>query len=191
MSLRPLEVVVILATSVAGGALYPGTISSEAGRVLVTFLGLVAASILPTITLLINSMTPNGRSVYTINKLDEELQAAMDALFLLFGGICLAVIALVSLAIPSPSMFTFVPYLSSEVLPRAGQAIVGGTTALVLWRIGQIPGILRRTLKVRHEAALEEAKLKLAANAPDGGAIRKGFATHPDFGKPVRQEEAS
>ena len=190
MSLRPLEIGAILAAAVAGGALNPGTISADAGRVLVTFLGLVAASILPTITLLINSMTPNGRSVYSINRLDEELRAAMDALFLLFGAVCIAVMALVALAIPSPAWFDFVPHLSSQVLPRSGQAVIGSVTALVLWRIGHIPGILRRTLKVRHEAALEEAKLKLAANAPDAGAIRKAFATHPDFGKPARKKEA-
>ncbi|KFC68823.1 hypothetical protein FF80_01778 [Devosia sp. LC5] len=189
MSLRPLEIGAIFAAATASSVLGPGTISSDAGRVLVTFLGLVAASVLPTITLLINSMTPNGRSVYSINRLDEELRAAMDALFLLFGGVCIAVMALVALAIPSPAVFDIVPHLSSEVLPRGGQAIIGGATALILWRIGQIPGILRRTLKVRHEAALEEAKLKLAANAPDAGAIGKAFATHPDFGKPARKEE--
>ena len=190
MSLRPLEIGAILIAAIAGGALNPGAISADVGRVLVTFLGLVAASILPTITLLINSMTLSARSVYSIDRLDEELRAAMDALFLLFGAICLTVIALVALAIPSPAVFDYIPYLSSQILPRGGQAIVGGTTALVFWRVGQIPGILRRTLKVRHQAAVEEARLKLSGNAPEAGAMRKAFATHPDFGKSVRKKEA-
>ena len=189
MSFRPLEIGAVLAAAIGGGLLNPGTITGDAGRILVTFLGLVAASILPTITLLINSMTPNGRSVYSINRLDEELRAAMDALFVLFGCVCIAVMALVALSTPSPTVFKLVPF-TSELLPRSGQGIIGGTTALVLWRIGQIPGILRRTLKVRHEAALEEAKLKLVANAPEAGAMRKAFAAHPDFGKPARKEEA-
>jgi hypothetical protein len=180
-----------LAAIGVGSALNPGAISAEAGRVLITFLGLVAASILPTVTLLINSMTPNGRSVLTINKLEAELGLAMDALFLLFGGIGIVVMALVALAIPSPSFVSDVPYLASDVLPRSGQAIVVGATALILWRVGQIPAILRRTLTVRHEGALEEARLKLAANAPEPGAMRKAFATHPDFGKPLQNDKAS
>jgi hypothetical protein len=182
--------VAILAATSVGGALNPGAISADAGALLVTFLGLVAASILPTITLLINSLTPNGRSVLNINRLEAELRSAMDALFLLFGGVGIAVMALVSLAIPSPLFLVEVPYLTSEILPRCGQAVVLGSTALILCRVGQIPAILRRTLSVRHSGALEEAKLKLASNAPDPGAIRKAFATHPDFGKQANSDKA-
>ena len=60
---------------------------------------------------------------------------------------------------------------------------------LIVWRIGQIPGILRRTLAVRYDGALEEARTKIASNAPETGAIRKAFATHPDFGKQASRRE--
>src|SRR3546814_14248687 len=82
----------------AGGVLQPGTLSVESVRLLVTFLGLVAASILPTISLLVNSMTASGRSVKAVDELEHELQSAMDALFMLFGCVGIAVVALVSLA---------------------------------------------------------------------------------------------
>ena len=185
MSVRRLEIVAILGAAAAGGALTPSAISGDAGRVLITFLGIVAASVLPTVTLLVNSLTANGRSVHSINKLEAELQRAMDALFVLFGAVGVAVLAQVALSIPAPAVLQGVPYLTTEILPRGGQALVLGATAMILSRIGQIPGILRRTLSIRHEGALEEARLKLAANAPEAGSMRKAFATHPDFGKPV------
>lgn len=174
---------------VIGAALSPGTISGEAGRVLATFLGLFAASVLPTVSLLINSMTASGRSVYSINELEAELEAAMDALFLLFGCIGIAIAALVSLSIQPPDVLKQVPYLTSEVLPRIGQSLVVAAAGIVIWRAGQITGILRRSLKIRHEIAINEAKSKLETNAPTAGAMRQMFPTHPDFGKPVGQQD--
>lgn len=185
MSVRPLEIAAVLGAAAVGGTLSPGVISGDAGCVLITFLGIVAASILPTVTLLVNSLTTSGRSIHSINKLEAELRQAMDALFTLFGAVGIAVLAQIALSIPAPSPLQAVPLLTTELLPRGGQALVVGATALILSRIGQIPGILRRTLAIRHESALEEARLKLASNAPEAGAMRRSFATHPDFGKAV------
>ncbi|GEP12758.1 hypothetical protein MGN01_46030 [Methylobacterium gnaphalii] len=179
----------MVAAFAAGAALTPGALSSDAGRVLVIFLGLVAASLLPTITHLINSMTASGRSVHNLRRLEVEIQAAMDALFLMFGAVGVSVAALVSLSIEPASLLSEIPYLTDQILPRIGQALVVAPVALVLWRVGQIPAILRRTLKVRYESALEEAKTKLADKAPDTGAMRQSFPTHPDFGKVISLQD--
>lgn len=174
---------------VVGFALSPGTISGDAGRMLVTFLGLVSASVLPTISLLVNSMTASGRSVLALDELEAELQAAMDALFLLFGCVAVVVVSLVALTIRPPSLLTNVPYLTSELLPRVGQMIVIAFSAITLLRVGQIPGILRRSLTIRHKIAVDEARRKTLENAPSPAATNASFANHPDFGKTVKLED--
>lgn len=172
-----------------GLAISPDTITGDAGRMLVTFLGLVSASILPTISLLVNSMTSSGRSVLVLDELESELQSAMDALFLLFGCVAVVVGALVALTIPPPSLLTKIPYLTSEILPRMGQMIVVAFSAITLLRIGQIPAILRRSLSIRHKIAVDEARRKTLEKAPTSAATKASFANHPDFGKTVNLED--
>ncbi|MDR7058769.1 MULTISPECIES: hypothetical protein [unclassified Sphingopyxis] len=174
---------------VAGLVLAPGAITADAGRMLVTFLGLVSASILPTVSLLINSMTASGRSVMALDELESELHAAMDGLLLLFGCVAVVVAALVALATPPGELFTKVPYLTSQILPRSGQATVVVFSAIILSRVGQIPAVLRRSLIVRHKIAVEEARRKTLEKAPAAGSGQQMFATHPDFGKSVRLDE--
>jgi len=189
LSLRLIEFAGLTVAFAAGAALTPGTISIDAGRTLVIFLGLVAASILPTITLLINSMTSSERSIQSIELLETELQRAMDALFLLFGSIIIGVGALITLTIEPASILNQIPYVSSQVLPRLGQAFVVVSAALVLWKIGQIPGILRRTLQLRYEGALEEAKRKIENNQLETKSLRQNFATNSEFGKVVSLQD--
>lgn len=177
------------AALIAGLAMSPGVITGDTGRMLVTFLGLVSASILPTISLLVNSMSAAGRSVLAIDELNAELQAAMDALFLLFGCVAVVVGALVALSTPPPPLLVKVPYLTSEALPRIGQAVVVVFSALTLVRVGQIPAILRRSLAVRHKIAVEEARRKTLEKAPTSEEVKSAFATHPDFGKTVNLED--
>ena len=166
-------------------------ITDDTGRMLVTFLGLVSASILPTISLLVNSMAAAGRSVLAIDELNDELNAAMDALFLLFGSVAVVVAALVALSIPPPPLLLEVPVLANEILPRAGQAIVAVFSALTLTRIGQIPAILRRSLAVRHKIAVDEARRKTLEKAPKADEVKAAFATHPDFGATVSLDDLS
>ena len=175
----------LLGALVVGSAVTPRTLGGDAGRTLATFLGLISASILPTISLLINSMTASGRSVSGIDRLLSELEAAIDALLFLFGCTGVALAALLALALDPPVLLMKVPYLTSQVLPRLGQAILIGAASMIVWRVGQIPAILRRSLKVRHEIAVDEARRKLGDKSPQPGAMRQAFATHPDFGKVV------
>ena len=188
MQFRRVEWFALLAATAAGGASPLGTLSGDAGRLLVTFLGLVSASILPTISLILGSMTASGRSVKALDDLQAELTAAMDALFLLFGLVGVSVVALLSLAIPSPPLVAHVPHLAT-ILERSGQGIVAGAATLIVMRAGQIPGILRRSMNIRHKIAVDEARRKTLEKAPDPGTIKEAFSTHPDFGKTVDLEE--
>jgi hypothetical protein len=168
----------------------PGTISDGTSRALVTFAGLFGASLLPTITLLVNGMTANGRSVYAIEKLDIEIGEAMDALLRMFGWTAIAFGGLVTLSISPPSLWQKVPLLTFEILPRAGQGLVGLAVAAIVISAGQIPAILRRTLAMRKEIAIDEARRKLAESVPDRAAVRAAFPSHPEFGKVVKLDNS-
>jgi len=152
---------------------------------LVTFLGLFSASLLPTITLLINGMTASGRSVHAIEKLDAEIRDAIDALLFIFGCIALAFAGLMALSFTFPDFSQKYPLLINQVLPRAEQSVVVTSVLSIIGRAGQIPAILRRALAMRKEIAINEARRKLKDQAPDGASVRASFATHPDFGKTV------
>jgi hypothetical protein len=191
LQFRLIERWLLPAALFGGAALAPGTITGDSGRMLVIFLGLVSASVLPTISLLVGSMSAAGRSVLAINELDAEIQSAMNALFFLFACVAIVVGALVALASPPPQLLSRIPLVTSELLPRSGQAIVIVFSALILTRLGQIPAILRRTLAVRHQIALDEARRKTMENAPVPGSSQATFTPHPDFGKSVAIEEAS
>lgn len=184
LQLRRIEWLAGAAALAAGGALPPGTLSGDAGRLLVTFLGLVGASILPTISLVLGSMTTSGRSVQGLDKLRDELAAAMDALLLIFGLVGVSVVGLLSLAVPTPDALAEVPYLSGA-LERSGHALVAAVSVLIVMRSGQVPGILRRSLTIRHEIAVEDARRKTLENAPTPIVIREAFSTHLEFGKTV------
>lgn len=169
--------------------LEPATLGGDPSRILVIFLGLVSASVLPTVSLLIGNMTASSRSVLALNELNAELESAMDHLFFMFGTVALSVMALLALSIPPPALLKSIPILAAEILPRGGQiTVVLGTTLLAL-RMGQIPAILRRSLSIRHRIAVEEAKRQTLENAPESDQIRASFATHSEFGKRVPLEQ--
>lgn len=191
MQFRRIELAILAAAVAAGGALSPGVISGDTGKMLATFLGLVSASILPTISLLVNSMSASGRSVLAINELNDELHSAIDVLFMLFGCTAVVIGALVALAIAPPASLAGVPILAHQVLPRAGQAIVALFSAIILLRVGSLPAILRRTLSVRHKIAVDEARRKTLEKVPSSEAARASFPTHPEFGKTVLLEDVT
>lgn len=173
-----------------GAVLTPAVLHGDPARLLTTFLGLVSASILPTVSLILGSMTTGGRSVAAINRLEQELHAAMDVLFLLLGLVGVIFAAIFMLGIPPPMALENIPFLTSEILPRFGQSIVVGGTALILMRAGQIPAILRRSLLIRHEIAVDEARKKTLENAgklPDAKSL---FGSDPNFGKSITVDEA-
>jgi hypothetical protein len=165
-----------------------GAFSGDAGRLLITFLGLISASVLPTISLILGSMSASGRSVQSLNALKHELSAAMDALFALFGLVALAVAVLLSLAIQAPQTIAKIPHMVS-ILEHSGQAVLCGCVVLIVMRAGQIPGILRRSLEIRHRIAIDEARRKTIESAPRQGEMTSAFPTHPDFGKNVKLDD--
>lgn len=190
MPLRRIDKLALIAAAIAGAALPAGSLAGDVGRTLMTFLGLIAASILPTVSLLVNSMGSNGRTVAEVQRLDAEVRAAMDALFLLFGCAAAAVGGLTILSLEAPEILRRVPYLIEFGIPaRLGQAVVMMAVSMLVTRTGQIPAILRRSLTVRTEIAIDEARRKLQEKVPPGPTIRETFSTQPEFGRVVKLKD--
>ena len=186
--IRRLEKLGLIAAFVTGAVLAPGTITGDISRMLVTFLGLFSASLLPTITLLVNGMTANGRSVQGLEKLNAEISAAMDALLFMFGCIAVAFLGLMILSIP-PTFLNKIPFLTTEILPRFGQAVVLTSVIAIVRRSSQIPAILRKTLAMRKDITIEEARKKLKDKLLSASEIRESFSRHPDFGEVINIDQ--
>lgn len=166
--------------------LTPGTLAGDPARLLTTFLGLISASILPSISLLAGAMTAGSRSVHALDRLHAELQAATTALLTLLGCVGLVFAALFTMSIPPAHLLTRVPHLTTDILPRAGQGIAVAASSIILLRVGQIPAILKRSLSIRHEIATEEARRKTMENASKVGEAKAIFGRDPTFGKTVK-----
>lgn len=193
LQLRRVEWLACFVAFLIGALLPPGVFGGEAGRLLTTFLGFVAASILPTISLIVGGMVVGGRSVQHLDDLGAELGDTVDALFGVFGLIGLTVIILMTLAMPMP----FAGYIPSgfpsgwlSIPSRIGQGMVGFVGVLAISRAGTIPGAIRRSLRLRTAIAVDEARKRTNEKAEAATVkMRSGFTTKQGFGRTVPLEE--
>lgn len=189
MHLRPIEWLTCTVAFTIGAILPPGVFAGEAGRLLTTFLGLVAASILPTISLIVGGMVIGSRSVKHLGDLGAELGKTVDALFGIFGLIAVTVIVLMSLAIPIP-FGDHIPSVLVSVPSRIGQGFVGFFGMLIVSRSGAIPAAIRQTLSLRTTIAVDEARKKTNEKADVvKEKARAGFSTKEGFGRTTRLED--
>lgn len=185
MSIRRLDYAGGFAGLLVGAAITPAALHGDPSRLLGTFLGLISASILPSISLILASMTTGGRSVHAIDRLRDELMAATDALLQLLGIVGVVFAAVFTLSIAPPNLAFRVPFLATEILPRFGQAVVLAGAAVIVLRASLVPAILRRCLHIRHEIAADEAKKKTVENIAKVGEAQQFFPRNPDFGRIV------
>lgn len=172
-----------------GTALTPAVLHGDPSRLLGTFLGLVSASILPSISLILASMTTGGRSVLAIDRLRDELMSATDALLQLLALVGIVFASVLMLSIAPPVGLIHIPLLFTQLLPRAGQAVVVGGSVVIVLRASLVPSILRRCLTIRHEIAVDEARKKTIENASKVGEAGKLFTRDPAFGKTMTLAE--
>ena len=185
------EQVVALVGGALLAALPGGFLAGDAGRLLTTFLGLLTASILPTISLLVGSMSSSGRSVKGINELHEEFQRAITELWIVFWLVAMALIGLlcatVRFEVLSPAfswhVLTFDPAKALHNLHGTGQFIVGYCSAQALMHFANVPMLLKRALSIRHQIAVDEARRKIAEKVPTPVQIRASFASPAGFGE--------
>ncbi|OHC52158.1 MAG: hypothetical protein A3D16_08685 [Rhodobacterales bacterium RIFCSPHIGHO2_02_FULL_62_130] len=172
-----------------------GILAGDIGRIVTTFLGLLAASILPTISLIVGSMSATGRSVKGINELHDEFVHLVGELFSVLGW---TMVAIVGLAVASADINyqfgTYEPFgilfdFSSlpDVLKGAGQFAVGYASAAALAQFSLVPKSILKALELRHHIAVDEARRKISENVPSADGIQKIFGAKQGFGevKPV------
>lgn len=186
MHLRLTEVIAAVCGFVAAALLPAGSLSGEPGRLLATFLGLLAASILPTVSLIVGGMGPGSRSVKLVSSLGAEIMATVDLLFAVFGMIAVTLVILLLLNVPTPYGEYLHP-VTARMMVAAGQGLVGAFAILVISKSGAIPGAIRRSLSVRTEMAEAEARKKTAENAA-AAAAASPFKTQEGFGAVVPRD---
>lgn len=179
----------LISLAVAAGfvCLPLGFLGGDTGRVLVTFLGLMSASILPTISLLVGSMSANGRSVKGIDELHKELGEIVSVLWAIFGLVAVSVLALFigTIELPRLALPVFGTAYAVSVdtlIYRVAQGIVGGASALALSRFGVVPTSFFRALQIRREIAVDEARRRIQESAPTSQDLHSSFPTLSGFG---------
>lgn len=188
LHIRRLELAAACGGFAAAAALPAGVLTGDAGRVLATFLGLVAASILPTISLIVGGLTPGGRSVKHLKDLADELQRTISALFAIFGMVAAAVATLVLLTIPNP-LIELLP-MGQSIPTRLAQGVIGALAVLTVAKSGTVPGAIRKSLQIRADLAVQDARRRLGEKAITA-APPAAFATREGFGRVRSVEDLS
>lgn len=179
--------------AVSGALIPPALFAGDPVRMLVTFLGLVSASILPTISLAIGSMSGTGRSVQKINTLFIDITESTKALFrtLMCVGIVFAALVIFSM-IPEVD-FRFValetPYEILDAPRRFVQIIIFASAITSVEQAILIPKTFYKVLKIKHEIAVFETRKEVTKNAPTETDIKNIFPTKDGFGQTVSVEK--
>lgn len=167
--------------------LSPALVTGDPSRMLVTVLGLVSASILPTVSLVIGSLSSSGRSVMKIDELAQELAQAVRTLFSILGLVAVVVVLLMLIAI-MPDIGWRVPFSPVQVPDAARRGL---QSLAVLFAVAAsieamtIPRILARVLAIKRDIAIHEARKALGDKAPSEAEVRQMFAKKDGFGKTV------
>lgn len=155
--------------------------STSTSRVASVFLGLFAASILPTVSILLQSLSSSTRSVKRVDDLHTEIASAIDTLFRILGTSGIATLAFLLNSISTPKIISFLNIY--DALERIGNGVAAGCIAYLILEAGRIPAIIRASLRVRYEVAKEEARQRTRDNAPSEMEIKSSFSTKEGFGR--------
>ena len=191
MQIRIIPISAVCATAILAAALPAGALGGDTGRTVTTFLGLLSASILPSITLIVGSMSSSGRSVRAISELHDEMVETIGGLWSILKWVAFAVVGLaiaginLPLELPDAILKLHPDYVQSvgRSVPRIGQFIVGLATSMAVWRFLNVPKSLRRSLDLRKHIAIDEARRKIGEKAPNANAVHNMFGTRAGFGE--------
>ena len=193
MPFRGLRWSALAAGAACGLVIPPALFAGEPVRMLVTFMGLLSASILPTVSLAIGSMSGTGRSVQKINELYTDLRVNAAALFRTLACVAFVFAALVAFAmmpVCNLKMVLIEQQISiPDVARRAVQLIVFSGTVLAVCEGYRIPQTFLKVLAVKRDIAVYEARKEIRDNAPSEVEIKQMFPKKEGFGKTVGLEQ--
>ena len=193
MSFRGLRRLALAVGAACGAAIPPALFAGEPVRMLVTFVGLVSASILPTVSLAIGSMSGTGRSVQKINELYADLRGSSTALFRTLICVALVFAALVAFAMTPVVDVHISRWGVSFEIPDAArrfvQIIVFGGVVLAVCEAYRIPQTFLKVLNIKRDIAIYEARKEIRENAPGEAEIKQIFPKKEGFGRAVNLEQ--
>lgn len=163
---------------------------NDAIKMLAPFLAILAASIMPSITLLIGAITSESKSVKRVSELGVELSHVINELLMLFFLILASMFCLVFLFIPSPFLIkNFIIY--NCLVIALGQGVFIGFLSAALDKTAVIPKSLFKCMELKLNIAKDTSKSKTSDNA--NNAINKisphisnppeGFGKRTDISK--------
>lgn len=180
-----LRCVSVLLGFAVGFLLGRDVLSQDAVRVLLVGLGFVAASILPTVTLLVNGLTSTGRSVMAVNELHCELVGTVRRLF----DVLKLAVGSVLLLLPFPysellRTFSIGPISVVDPIGKLFSALAVICVVLMVFALREIPAAIYRSLELRKSIAIDEARQR---NADRIGQVDASvvFHTQEGFGDKV------
>lgn len=160
---------------------------------LVTFMGLVSASILPTVSLAISSMSGTGRSVQKINELYDDLRGNTAALFRTL--ICVAFVFAALVAFAMTPVWNLEVVLRGQTIHiadaarRAVQLVIFAGAVLAVCEAYRIPKTFLNVLSIKRDIAVYEARKEIRETAPGEAEIKQIFPKKEGFGKTVSLEQ--
>lgn len=187
LSFRRLTGVVPPLVGLLGLFLPVGTISGEPTRLLVTFLGIISASILPTTSLVVGAISSDGRSVFGLKSLFDELRQAVAYLLVILALAGLSVISLLLHALPiNGSVYISVSSMTlnlTEIFRQVAQATALYVCAVTaIYALG-IYRILTRVLKIKYDIARHSAVERVGKQLPTNQVLKTNFKNPDGFGK--------
>jgi len=168
--------------------------STSTFRFTAIFLGLLSASILPTLSLVINGLGTGSLSVMAITELKSKVDASVSALLFILGliGLLVLCLAIATLDLPTYNLEWVSTIRNQSItyqidIVQSAQRVIQGLAAIafvmLLRRSGQIPAILRDTADARFKVALRDAEMRLSESAPSKDQIATQYPTSEDFGR--------
>lgn len=170
-------------------ALAPNAVEPAVLRYIITGLGFVAATVLPSIALTIGTLVSDGRSVMGVQDLAAEVRLTVENLFFITGLVFLALSGILLIAFSGGALFGG-SGLGNGGLPstqdaiQAGSGIVGGALLMLVLKISRVPKAIFRVLELKAELAEGEARRQLNENVAQISS-KKIFPVKPGFGETV------
>ena len=192
LSIRDLRWLAFLVGLASGILIAPDKIAGAPINMIITFLGLVSASILPTVSLAIGSMSGTGRSVQKINELYVDLRSNTLALFRTLAHVAFVLAALVVFSLTPVVEANFsiwgVPFSIPDAARRFVQIGVFGGAVLAIGQANRIPQTFLKVLNIKREIAVFEAQKEVRANAPKEAEIKQIFPKKEGHGRTIGKE---
>jgi len=173
-----------------GLALPLGSVSGAKGGLLVTFFGLMAAGIIPAMSLLVaNTLSPSF-SVKRLDELESEVSVLLSKLgqtlgFVIAGSV-LVIVAQFDMPVLPPRIFDLT--IPEWVRPIAEQLVQAGAFACFIFaldRLRVVNSAFTSVFRQRYEIARKEGEARTKRNGRQLGGAREYFPKPDHFGETV------